>query len=183
MKIVWNLFLIYFVFNIVLKNQRNGTSQSSCDKCVNLIIIPVSAGSLPRLTTCKWFSKFKSFWSLNIFCRKFKRAERWGFIKFVFNFAINQIFHTKSPLKFLNSRGTVHILRNAPQWEIGWTKFKKVITKSSRICFFFFIFNSTVHTTAKKKPHQETLVTCQCNVGGNWAIFSTKSNPREVQGQ
>ncbi len=130
MKIVWNLFLIYFVFYNVSKNQRNGTSQSSYDKCVNLIIIPVSASCLPRLTTCKSFSKSKSFWSLNIFCRKFKRAERWVFIKFVFSFAIRKIFHTKSPPKFWNSRETVHILRNAPQWEIGWTKFKKVIPVS-----------------------------------------------------
>ncbi len=107
MKIVWNLFLIYFVFNIVLKNQRNGTSQSSYDKCVNLIIIPVRASCLPRLTTCKLF------WSLNIFCRKSKRAERWVFIKFVFSFAINQIF-------------IVHILLNAlgglsTCYEMFWT--------------------------------------------------------------
>jgi hypothetical protein len=55
-----------------------------------------------------------------------------------------------------------------------------MIPKSSRIRFF--IFNSTVHTTTKKKPHQETLVTCQCNVGGNWAIFSTKNESQGNSG-
>ncbi len=155
MKIVWNLFLIYFVFNNVLKNQRNDTSQSSYEKCVNLIMIPVSASCLPRLTTCKLFSKFKSFWSLNIFCRKFKRAERWVFIKFVFSFD-QSIFHTKSPLKFWNSRGNVHILRYALRWEIGWTKFKKVIPES---VFSFLIRQSILQL--RKSHTRKPLVTWQ----------------------